>query len=38
LDYIPANVLVDKKGVIIAKNVKGEALIKKLQELFPGEK
>ncbi len=31
---IPTNVLIDKEGKIIAKNLRGEALEKKLQELF----
>ncbi len=31
---VPANYLLDRNGKIIAKNLKGEALIKKLTELF----
>jgi peroxiredoxin len=31
---IPANFLIDNKGTIIAKNLKGEELIKKLDEIF----
>ena len=31
---IPFNVLLDKKGIIIAKNLRGEDLNKKLQEIF----
>ena len=31
---IPSNVLLDKNGVIIAKNLRGEALLKKLKELL----
>lgn len=31
---IPSNILVDKKGVIIAKNVFGDNLVKKLKELL----
>jgi len=31
---IPANFLIDKKGVIIAKNLRGDALEAKLSELF----
>ena len=34
LDSIPANYLLDKQGKIIAKNLYGEALNKKLQELI----
>ena len=32
---IPSNVLLDKEGKIIAKNLRGEELEKKLQELLP---
>jgi peroxiredoxin len=32
---IPANVLIDTNGYIIAKNLRGEDLQKKLEELFP---
>ena len=31
---IPFNLLLDKNGVIVAKNLRGEALTKKLKELF----
>lgn len=31
---IPQNILIDPKGIIIAKNLRGEALNKKLDELF----
>ncbi len=31
---IPQNILIDPKGIIIAKNLRGEALDKKLEELF----
>ncbi len=31
---IPQNILIDKQGVIIAKNLRGESLQKKLQEIF----
>ena len=31
---IPANVLIDKEGVIIGRNLTGEALTKKLEEVF----
>jgi len=31
---IPTNVLIDKEGKIIAKNLRGEALDKKLEEIF----
>ncbi len=33
---IPSNVLIDPSGVIIAKNIMGDDLKKKLAELFPG--
>lgn len=33
---IPSNVLIDPSGVIIAKNIMGDDLKKKLEELFPG--
>ena len=32
---IPFTVLIDKEGKIIAKNLRGEDLEKKLEELFP---
>ena len=31
---IPQNILIDPKGIIIAKNLRGDALNKKLEELF----
>lgn len=31
---VPANFLIDKDGVVIAKNLKGEELAKKLAEIF----
>lgn len=31
---IPANVLIDKEGIIIGRNLTGEALTKKLEEVF----
>jgi peroxiredoxin len=31
---IPQNILIDPKGIIIAKNLRGEALDKKLEEVF----
>lgn len=31
---IPQNILIDPKGIIIAKNLRGDALDKKLEELF----
>ncbi|WP_231490627.1 TlpA disulfide reductase family protein [Pedobacter sp. Leaf170] len=34
---IPANYLVDSKGIIVAKNLRGEMLAKKLEELFAGK-
>jgi len=34
INSIPSNVLLDKKGIIIAKNLRGEELIKKLKELL----
>ena len=33
---IPATFLIDKQGKIIAKNLRGEALKKRLEELFDG--
>lgn len=33
---IPSNMLIDPSGVIIAKNIMGENLKQKLEELFPG--
>lgn len=35
---IPHSVLIDKNGVIIAKNLRGEDLHKKLEEIFSSEK
>ncbi len=32
---IPATVLIDRKGTIIARNLRGEALLNKLKELMP---
>lgn len=32
---IPANFLIDENGVIVAKNLRGEALLQKLEELLP---
>jgi peroxiredoxin len=34
---IPANFLIDRDGIIVAKNLRGEALIQKLDELTDGE-
>ena len=34
LTYIPSSVLIDPDGIIIAKNLKGEALNEKLQAIF----
>jgi len=34
LEYIPSSVLIDPEGIIIAKNLKGDALNAKLSELF----
>ena len=31
---IPSNVLIDKDGIIIAKNIKGEALFNFLKDVF----
>jgi len=31
---VPSNILIDKEGVVIAKNLRGEDLEKKLEELF----
>jgi peroxiredoxin len=35
INAYPTNFLIDEKGIIIAKNLRGEALNKKLQELLP---
>ena len=32
---IPANVLIDEKGDIIAKDLRGEDLLNKMKELLP---
>jgi peroxiredoxin len=37
VNSIPSNVLLDPKGVIIAKNLRGEDLLKKLEELMPND-
>ena len=37
VNSIPSNVLLDPKGVIIAKNLRGEDLLKKLEELLPND-
>lgn len=34
---IPSNFLIDAQGVIVAKNLRGEALYEKIKELFPAE-
>jgi len=34
VNSIPSNVLLDQNGVIIARNLRGEDLHKKLEELF----
>lgn len=34
VEEIPANFLIDPEGVIVAKNLRGESLSKKLEELF----
>jgi thiol-disulfide isomerase/thioredoxin len=33
--YMPANFLIDEKGIVIAKDLRDDALDKKLQELLP---
>ncbi|WP_379084683.1 redoxin domain-containing protein [Pedobacter sp. UC225_65] len=35
INAYPTNFLIDEKGIIIAKNLRGDALNKKLQELLP---
>ncbi len=35
INSIPHSVLIDKNGIIIAKNLRGENLVKKLNELMP---
>lgn len=35
INAFPTNYLIDEKGIIIAKNLRGDALSKKLQELLP---
>ncbi len=37
INSIPATVLLDRNGVIIAKNLRGDALRKKLEELYAAE-
>ncbi len=37
INSIPATVLLDREGVIVAKNLRGEALRKKLEELYSEE-
>jgi len=34
LESIPANFLLDREGRIIASNLRGDALLRKLEELF----
>lgn len=34
ISYYPCNFLIDKSGTIIAKDLRGEALRKKLEQLF----
>lgn len=34
IDGIPANYLIDSKGIIVSKNLRGKSLNKKLEELF----
>ena len=36
--YIPYIVIFDKSGKMVAKNLHGEALAKKLEELMPAQK
>ena len=38
VQYIPYIVIFDKKGNIVAKNLHGEGLLTKLEELMPGKK
>ena len=35
IQAIPANVLIDKQGKIVAKNLRGEDLLNKMAELLP---
>jgi peroxiredoxin len=35
INSIPHSVLIDKNGIIVAKNLRGEELVKKLSELMP---
>lgn len=35
VDAIPTNFLIDEKGIIIAKKLRGKALEDKLKELLP---
>ncbi len=37
IDYIPTGLLLDPEGKIIALNLRGEALLKKLEELYPAK-
>jgi peroxiredoxin len=37
INSIPATVLLDRDGIIIAKNLRGDALRKKLEELYASE-
>ncbi|WP_461533095.1 redoxin domain-containing protein [Sinomicrobium sp.] len=37
VNAVPTNYLIDPEGVIIAKNLRGEALQEKLQEVFSGQ-
>ena len=35
ISSVPANVLINPEGIIVARNLRGEALTKKLSEIFP---
>jgi hypothetical protein len=35
IQSIPANVLIDEKGEVIARDLRGEQLLQMLQELLP---
>jgi hypothetical protein len=37
VQYIPYIVIFDKNGKMVAKNLHGEALLKKLEELMPAK-
>jgi peroxiredoxin len=37
INSIPATVLVDREGVIVAKNLRGDALREKLEEIYAQE-